>query len=289
MTIDTWLGLFGTLSGLVGLFLAYYFYKKSVRTKVLAISYTDPIPLMMTMGDLEVIYEGASLRALSRVYVLFWNRGTAPIEASDFLAPIAITTSEPILNLRVHEKDAAVAAVLDEKTNSMSIGLLRPGEAIALVAEVTSEAYQPDISVQMKSADMSTFISGFHSLYPSITAFCIALLLLGAKLATVSAWRDSFPATDPSYPYGPFKEDPGVLLFVATMTGVTLVTATILFIIPVTFGAIAQHITKRFLARTITPVAWKFFEFKVSAWTMRTRFKQFRKIIDAEYKKIAPN
>src|ERR1039457_5964053 len=102
MTIDTWLGLFGTISGLIGLFLAYYFYKKSIRTKVLAIAYTDPIPLMMTMGNVEVVYEGKAVSALSRVYVLFWNRGTAPIEASDFLSPIVITTSEPVLNLQIH-------------------------------------------------------------------------------------------------------------------------------------------------------------------------------------------
>jgi hypothetical protein len=138
MTIDTWLGLFGLLSGLVGSFLAYFFYKKSVRTKVLAIAYTDPIPLMMTLGDLEVVYEGKVLTALSRVYILLWNRGTAPIETSDFLAPIAITTFEPILNLQIHDKDAAVSAILDEKSHSISIGLLRPGEAITLVAEITS-------------------------------------------------------------------------------------------------------------------------------------------------------
>jgi hypothetical protein len=115
MSIDTWLGLFGTISGFIGLFLAYYFYKKSIRTKVLAISYTDAIPLMMTMGDLQVVYEGVSLRALSRVYVLFWNRGTSPIESGDFLAPIVISSSEPILNLQIHDKDAAVAASLGQR------------------------------------------------------------------------------------------------------------------------------------------------------------------------------
>jgi hypothetical protein len=59
--------------------------------------------------------------------------------------------------------------------------------------------------------------------------------------------------------------------------------------ISITTGYLVQRITKAFLNRTITPVALKFFEFKVSAWTMRLRLKEFRKVMDAEYKKIAPN
>jgi hypothetical protein len=288
MTIDTFLGIFGAATGVIGLFLAYYFYKRSIRTKVLAIAYTDPIPLMMTLGKMEVVYEGAAINALSRVYVLLWNRGTAPIEGSDFLSPVTISASAPILNLQIQDADAAASVRLDENARSVSINLLRPGEAVTLVAEVTSETYRPEIRVEMKSADMSTFISGFYSLYPSIAAFCVFILLLGAELAILNSLRDAFPASDPSLPYAPFKEDPGIIMFLATLLGVLLVTLAILAIIPFTIGAIVQRATKAFLDRTITPVAWRFFEFKVSAWTMRTRLKQFRKFIDAEYKKIAP-
>ncbi len=126
MSIDTFLGLFGAVTGLIGLFLAYYFYKKSVRTKVLAIAYTDPIPMMMTLGNVEVMYEGVAMSALSRVYFLLWNRGTSPIEASDFLSPITIAASAPILNLQIQDKDAAAAVTLDHKARSVSIDLLRP-------------------------------------------------------------------------------------------------------------------------------------------------------------------
>jgi hypothetical protein len=284
MTIDTWLGLFGLLSGLVGSFLAYFFYKKSIRTKVLAISYTDPIPLMINMGDIEVVYEGKALSALSRVYVLFWNRGTAPIEASDFLSTIAITTSEPILNLQIHDKDAAVAAVLDEKTSSISIELLRPGEAITLVAEVTSEAYRPNLRVQMKSADMSTSIRGNRTLYPSIAGFVTAMVFLLMEIAIIYAWRDIIPS--PSAGHEPL---PGffifmIMAFLAIAGGVIVVG-----VIPFSFGFVAQKLTRKFLARTTTPVAWNFFELKMSAWTIRIRLKDFRKFMDAEYKKIAPS
>ncbi|HEY8336905.1 MAG TPA: hypothetical protein VIQ05_24180 [Tardiphaga sp.] len=280
MTIDTWLGLFGTISGLVGLFLAYYFYKKSIRTKVLAISYTDPIPLMMTMGDVEVIYEGAVVRALSTIYILFWNRGTVAIEGSDFLAPVVITSSKSLLNLQIHDKDAAVAATLDDKNSSISIGLLRPGEAITLVAEVASEMYLPEISVQMKSADMSTLISGFHSLYPDLAALAIGVLLFVTELTFMYSSINSESNFDPNQS--------------AIMTGLmamfSLAVGLLFFgVIPVGAGFLTRRLTKAFLSRTITPVAWKFFQFKVSAFAMRFRLKEFRKIIDAEYKKIAPN
>jgi hypothetical protein len=284
MTIDTWLGLFGTLSGLIGLFLAYYFYKKSVRTKVLAISYTDPIPLMMTMGDLEVIYEGAMLRALSRVYVLFWNRGTAPIETSDFLAPIVITTSKPILNLQIHDKDPAVAAILDEKTNSISIDLLRPGEAITLVAEVTSEAYRPDISVQMKSADMSTFISGLRTTYPAFAGLFVGFLLILIEGVLLFSWGPpSHPPPSPDL----FPDNP--LLFGLVSMSVLVGAIIVLGFFPILLGIAVQKLTKRIMSRTTTPVAWNFFELKFSAWTIRIKLNDFRKFMDAEYKKIAPN
>jgi hypothetical protein len=286
MTIDTWLGLFGLLSGVVGSFLAYFFYKKSVRTKVLAISYTDPIPLMINMGDIEVVYEGKALSALSRVYVLFWNRGTAPIEASDFLSPIAITTSEPILNLQIHDKDAAVAAVLDEKTSSISIELLRPGEAITLVAEVTSEAYRPNISVQMKSADMSASIRGNRTIYPSLAGVATAMISLLLEIAIIYAWRNIIPSHGPGA--GP---EPLPNFFVFMLVSVLAIAAGVIVIgvIPLSFGFVAQKLTRKVLARTTTPVAWNFFELKMSAWTIRIRLKDFRKFMDAEYKKIAPS
>jgi hypothetical protein len=278
MTMDTWLGLFGLLSGVVGSFLAYFFYKKSVRTKVLAIAYTDPIPLLMTLGNIEVIYEGKVLSALSRVYVLFWNRGTAPIEASDFLAPIAITTSEPILKLQIHDKDAAVAAVLHEEATSISIGLLRPGEAITLVAEVASGAYRPDVQVQMKSADMSAFIYGLRTMYPGFVGLFVAITLILAEGLFIFAFRGTSPPPDP-------LQDAGLLIFVLTGS----VAVIILGAIPILLGVVAQKLTRGFLARSTTPVAWNFFELKLSAWTMRVRLKDFKKFMDAEYKKIAPN
>ena len=88
MSFETWLAIIGVVVGVLGIIVAYIFYRKTIRTKVLALAYTDPIPLVMTLGDITVEYMGVKIRALSRVYVLLWNRGTSPIEAQDFVAPI---------------------------------------------------------------------------------------------------------------------------------------------------------------------------------------------------------
>jgi hypothetical protein len=136
MSIEGWLGVLGVIVGVLGILLAYIFYRKAIRTKVLAIAYTEPIPLLMTLANVSVTYEGTTISALSRVYVLLWNRGTAPIEASDFITPICFKSADPILKLKIHDKDAAVSAHLDLQTNTIAIDLLRPGEAIGADARL---------------------------------------------------------------------------------------------------------------------------------------------------------
>jgi hypothetical protein len=241
---------------------------------------------MITFGKLEVVYEGATMTALSRMYVLLWNRGTAPIESSDFLSPIAISASSPILNLQIQDKDAAASVRLNESTREISVDLLRPGEAIILVAEVMSETFRPEIRVEMKSADMSAFISGFNSLYPSLAAFSVASLLLLYEISIFYAWLEPFVAPGPNT-YYPFKEDPGALVSAGTVALATAAAVVLHLILPIIAGTLVQKITKAVLSRTITAVAWKFFEFKLSAWTMRTQSKQYKRSIDAEYKKMA--
>jgi hypothetical protein len=57
----------------------------------------------MTLGDITVEYMGGNISALSRVYVLLWNRGTSPIEAQDFVAPIQFKLNDQILKLEIYE------------------------------------------------------------------------------------------------------------------------------------------------------------------------------------------
>ena len=94
--IDRMLAVLGLVSGLAGLWLAFYFYKKTIRTKVLAVAYTNPLPLMPPIADVGAYYLGAEQKSLSRVFVLFWNRGTAPIESDDFINAISIGPKDKI-------------------------------------------------------------------------------------------------------------------------------------------------------------------------------------------------
>lgn len=289
MTFDTFLGIFGSATGVLGVYLAYHFYRKSIRTKVLAIAYTDPLPLMVAFADIEVSYEGVIMSAFSRFYILFWNQGTSPIEASDFLEPITIGCSVPILNLKLQDKDPAAAVHLDEATGKLSIDLLRPGEAVSILAEITSETSRPDIRVQMKSADMSTFISGFHFLYPGLAGTGVSIVAMVCELIMLKASRERLPIPNATSAFSPFAEDPGAFVYVTTNLALVLVGFAVFMIIPLLLGGITSHITKRYMARTITPIALNFSELKLSAWNMRMQLKRFRKFMDAEYKKIAPH
>jgi hypothetical protein len=170
MSFEIWLAIIGIVVGVLGLIVAYVFYRKTIRTKVLALAYTDPIPLVMTLGDITVEYMGVNISALSRVYVLLWNRGTSPIEAQDFVAPIEYKLTDQILK--------ATSANLDSQTGILTIDLLRPDEALVVIAEVASETYRPDLQIQMKSSEMSTVIRGYRSAYPGAIAVITILLLV---------------------------------------------------------------------------------------------------------------
>ena len=198
MNFDRWLGILGLLTGAVGIWLAYYFYIKTIRAKVLAIAYTQPISLLLPIEDVPDNYL-AHTNDPSRVFVLFWNRGTAPIEEEDFIDPIMVRPTDRILRIVVHEKDPAAAATIDEVEGRISINLLRPGEAIILRIDVAEEGYTPDIAVQMKSADMSVLLRsepfGIRDVLPIVATLAIASLFFG----TVWLSLDGETGKDKSY------------------------------------------------------------------------------------------
>ncbi len=69
MDLDRLLAIFGVLVGVIGLWLAYYFYKKTVRAKVLAIAYTSPVPLVLPgSAVLAVVGAGAAQRQPGREF-----------------------------------------------------------------------------------------------------------------------------------------------------------------------------------------------------------------------------
>jgi hypothetical protein len=180
MNLDRWLAALGLALAVFGLLLAYYFYIKTIRTKVLGIAYTNPVPLMLPLKEINVSYLGATQTALSRVFVLLWNKGTSPIETSDFIAPITVRGQEQILLLKTYDKDAAATVVISPEDKTVTVNLLRPGEAIILQIDAAHGSYRPDLSIQMKSSDMSVLLRqnrGVLLAIPSILMSALTLLL----------------------------------------------------------------------------------------------------------------
>jgi hypothetical protein len=220
----------------------------------------------MTLADITVGYMGANISALSRVYVLLWNRGTSPIEAQDFIAPIEYKLTDQILKLEIYDKDAATSAHLDSQTGILTIDLLRPGEALVVIAEVASETYRPDLQIQMKSSEMSTLIRGYRAAYPgAIAAMTILLLVIVTFGMLVTS----------TIVFGPIKTDmnSGPSLLGAGL----FFSSTVLF--PLVVGGIIYWLARKIISRATTPVAWRFSERKMKALNVRQKFTEFKKFM----------
>jgi hypothetical protein len=117
----------------------------------------------------------------SRVLLLLWNRGTAPIEKSDFVESIKVLPTSSILHVEAHEQNSAAAAtVVNEE---ISIELLRPNEAIIFSIDAIEPDFTPEISIVMKSADMSEFLRSapvnIRNVIPIVAAIATFLLVAG--------------------------------------------------------------------------------------------------------------
>jgi hypothetical protein len=186
MNVDRWLAIAGLLLGIGGIVAAYVFYVKTIRTKLLAIAYTQPVSLLLPVDDVPASYRKKAEEP-SRVFLLFWNRGTSPIEKSDFVEPIKVLPRDRILRIRAHEKDAAVAATIDETDMSIAIELLRPGEAIIFLVDAMDADYTPDIPVVMKSPEMSVFLRSAPTEQRNIFAGAAAIATY-LSLAAIATW-----------------------------------------------------------------------------------------------------
>ena len=60
MNFDRWVAVLALAVAVFGVLLAYYFYIKTIRTKVLGIAYTNPIPLILPLKEINVSYLGVT-------------------------------------------------------------------------------------------------------------------------------------------------------------------------------------------------------------------------------------
>src|ERR1700730_1734089 len=268
MNIELWIGVLGVLIGVVGICLAYFFYIKTIRTKVLAIAYTRPISLFLPMYNIRATYldKKIEVNELSRVYVLLWNKGIAPIEETDFIAPIEIRAKDHVLRIAVHDKDSAAAVTVDEVEKRITIHLLRPGEAIMLLIDAAEEVYRADISVEMKTTDMSVFLRLQRAVVPQIAAAIAGAITIAAVMISIRELV-SLRALGLAQP----AEWLEALLSV------------ILLVIIGGIGALAAKFAysgfRRIMFMTTSEIPYRFFEMQVTCTNIHDSWKQLRKQI----------
>jgi hypothetical protein len=266
MNVDRWIAVLALVVAAFGLLLARYFYIKTIRTKVLGIAYTNPIPLILPLKEINVSYLGATQTALSRVFVLLWNKGTSPIESSDFIVPITVRGGEKVLVLKTYDKDAAATVVVSVEDKTITVNLLRPGEAIILQIDAADDSYRPDLSIQMKSADMSVLLGQNRALILVVPSVLMGVLTIFFGVYILQ----TLPL--PQWMAG---ED---LMAVAAQFGIVGAWCLVSLLAAIATFFIARKI---FFGSTVTSVALRFLDLQFRINSVVHTWKSLRKQIEA--------
>jgi hypothetical protein len=86
MTLETVLGIIGTVIGVIGLIAAYYFYRKSIKGKEpcwMIFSNNLISGVESKFDGINVIYKGQKVKNVTVSKVYFWNKGSDTIVAED--------------------------------------------------------------------------------------------------------------------------------------------------------------------------------------------------------------
>lgn len=93
MTIDTFLGILGAITGVLGLITGYVFYKLGTKSKEPCISIRS-INLIRdyvaTFDNVDILYNGKQVKSLTVTTIMFWNNGRETIDKQD------ISKAEPL-------------------------------------------------------------------------------------------------------------------------------------------------------------------------------------------------
>jgi hypothetical protein len=180
MNVDRLIGIVGIVIGalgvLVAIFVPLYFYRKSLRPKVLIFANTMPVPI--SIGDRPSLpFSDTKLRS----FLLLWNNGSAPIVEGDFVRPISIDKPKEVTEIKIFRKDAATALQVENNSREIQVKLLRPNEAVVLeIISGTSE--ELSLSIEMMSADMSSFFRRGRRIPQSLDAIISTLVHLSLGL-----------------------------------------------------------------------------------------------------------
>jgi hypothetical protein len=243
MTLDRWLAIVGVIVALVGLYYAWFFYRKTVTDKVLTLGYTNAIPLVLPASSLDFSYLDHPVSELSRTFVLLWNRGTSPIEREDFISPIAVLNNESLLSLDVYDKNPAADVTISPDW-TISVNLLRPGEAVILKLDAREVAYRVDLAIRMKASEMSVVLRSDRALMPlaisiGLWTFCVVAFVFYFDIPRLGI------------------EMPGVIEAVVSVL--------LFFGLPTLIAVVAYPIIRKLMVSITPPIVWRFFEMKTAA------------------------
>lgn len=168
---------------IASLLLGYYWYRRSLQRKILAISMNEPGRLAFLPGRsdcLELRYSGETVSEVFRTHILFHNRGTVPFEAADLLEPVTISfPDQSVLAAEISDRDLTTSVTLSLVGDRilLDVGLMRAGEAFLAFVDTRSNS-KPTLKVETKSFKVATSSSGFLSFGAEIAAFSCAYLVL---------------------------------------------------------------------------------------------------------------
>ena len=140
MRSDRLLSLLSVGTGVIGLGLAFYFYRRSVEERI-PTYYVDPVrtSIVASTGakpsELEVLYNGTPLKEgdVTAVRVYFWNDGRMPIRNTDILRPLSL-----VVNPSARILDARVLKSSRQVTN-IAVGLQSSMGGVPLLFDVLEE------------------------------------------------------------------------------------------------------------------------------------------------------
>jgi hypothetical protein len=114
---NPWIGILGSIASVIGLGLAVYFYRASIRDPELTV-YVHPVrSSVVEVGEasgLSVTFNGKEISTdVTAVQVAFWNDGRQAIRTEDVLSELTIATANaaPILEARLRKVTRKLAGI----------------------------------------------------------------------------------------------------------------------------------------------------------------------------------
>ncbi|QRG08795.1 hypothetical protein EZH22_11240 [Xanthobacter dioxanivorans] len=185
MGFDRALGIIGLVVGILSIWLARHYYKKSLVTKIIGFCVTEPIRLS-TSSDVKSSVDGEIYDYLEKRYYLLWNKGSSAIEYSDFISDIQIKRDaegeeEHIVRVSIVKKDSLVD-IKEMKDGSFRLNLLRPGEAIVFCVYYREKNFMPTLYISTKVKEMVRREFFTIDIMRYIGAFLASIFALSAVL-----------------------------------------------------------------------------------------------------------